>query len=116
MTIASISELSLYLQQDVDAPTAQLLLELTDGVIAERIGVVAVPAAAGVKAVALEVAARAYRNPARLTSETIDDYTWRVDNAGDAGVFLLEDEIRRMRPGSARVRSQILSAYGDITV
>lgn len=101
MTIASISELALYLQQDVDAPTAQLLLELTDGVIAERIGVVAVPAPAGVKAVALEVAARAYRNPARLTSETIDDYTWRVDNAGDAGVFLLEDEVRRLSPSQS---------------
>ena len=116
MTIASISELSLYLQQEVDSQTAQLLLELTDGVIVGRIGAVAVPPPAGVKAVALEVAARAYRNPARLTSETIDDYTWRVDNAGDAGVFVLEDEIRRMRPSSSRVRSQRLSAYGDITV
>ncbi len=115
MAIFTLSELASYLQQDLDTATATLIQTLTDGLIAERAGPVAVPASSAMKAVALEVAARAYRNPARLSMETIDDYTWRVDNAGDAGVFLLEDEVRRIRPGSARVRSQLLSAYGDIT-
>ncbi len=115
MAIYTLSEFASYVQQDVDTATATLLQTLTDGVIAGRV-TVTVPASAEVKALALEVAARAYRNPNRLNMETIDDYTWRVDNAGDAGVFLTEDEVRRLRPSSSRVRSVKLSAYGDVTV
>ncbi len=115
MAIYTLSEFASYVQADVDTATATLLQTLTDGVIAGRV-TVTVPASAEVKALALEVAARAYRNPNRLNMETIDDYTWRVDNAGDAGVFLTEDEVRRLRPSSSRVRSVKLSAYGDVTV
>lgn len=98
MAIFTLSELASYLQQDLDTATATLIQTLTDGLIAARAGPVAVPASASMKGVALEVAGRAYRNPARLSMETIDDYTWRVDNAGDAGVFLTEDEINALRP------------------
>lgn len=114
MAIATVAELSMYLQQTVDSPTATFLLDLTEGLIVERIGAVSSPAPAAVKALTLEVAGRAYVNPSRNSMETIDDYTWRKDPPAAWGVYLLEDEVRRLRPGSSRVRSQVLSAYGDI--
>lgn len=40
------------------------------------------PAPAGVKAVVCSVALRLFGNPDQLTSETIGNYTWRVDGAG----------------------------------
>lgn len=51
--------------------------------------------------VVVQAAARGYRNPDGLQSETIDDYTRRLSPAASAGVYLTDDEraiARRFRP------------------
>jgi hypothetical protein len=45
-----------------------------------------------VQAVRLEVAARAWRNPAGNTSETTGPFTWRNDRIVRAGVYLTDEE------------------------
>lgn len=60
------------------------------------------------KGIALEVVARAYRNPGGFTSETIDDYTYRRDGATrSSGVYLTATEITdllALNPGAPRSR------------
>lgn len=82
---------------------AELLIELTNGLIEEVCGEGPYPA--HVAAVALEVAARAYRNPDGFSSETIDDYTYRRDAATrQAGVYLTDEERSRLCGGAPRVK------------
>lgn len=56
-----------------------------------------------IHAVVLQAARRAWTNPVGYTSETIADYTWRVDaKAAFGGAYLTETEqaiCRRYRPG-----------------
>jgi hypothetical protein len=69
-----------------------------------------------VKGIALEMVARAFRNPGGFSSETVDDYTYRRDGATrSAGVYLTGDEraellklnpdLPRSRARSVRLRS-----------
>lgn len=69
------------------------------------------------KGIALEVVARAYRNPGGYSSETVDDYTYRRDTATrSAGVYLTADEraeLGSLNPDSVkpRVRSVQLRSW-----
>lgn len=89
----TLDELASYLQVDaVNPATGALLLDLTEGLVLDVVGV----AASGnprVKPIALEVAARAYRNANGYASETVDDYTYRRATATqEAGVYLTDTE------------------------
>ncbi len=88
MAIFTLSELASYLQQDLDTATATLIQTLTDGLIAEQTGTVAIPAPVSTKAVALEVAARAYRNPNAIRQEAVGQWSYTRDAAAASGVFL----------------------------
>lgn len=113
----TLTELASYLQVDtVPTATGDLLHELTEDLILDVVGL---PNASNrrVKAIALEVAARAYRNANGYQSETVDDYTYRrASGTGAAGVYLTDGEraiLVGIRTGSgSRVRSvRLLSAY-----
>lgn len=58
--------------------------------------------------IALEVVARAYRNPGGYSSETVDDYTYRRETATRAaGVYLTADEraeLAALNPAAPRPR------------
>lgn len=88
-----LTEFAAYVQSDVDTATSTLLRSLVVGLI-DEIGTFD-PYPVSVKAVALEAAARAYRNPDGLTSETIDDWTGRREAA--SGVYLTESEQATIR-------------------
>lgn len=95
MALFTAEELSAYLQDDdLKAGTVTLLVDLVTGVI-DEVATFTEPYPVRVKAIALEVAARAYTNPSGLSSRTtsIDDYstTDRWD-AKAAGVFLTPSE------------------------
>ena len=113
----TLDELAAYLPETAENPERALLLsDLTHGVI---YGVISPEVASGslvAKAVALEVASRAYRNADGYSSETVDDYTYRRDAATrSAGVYLTADEkstllaldssTARPRTRSVRLRS-----------
>ncbi len=102
----------------VDVEAAWLILSLTDALVREVAGVVADPAPPRVRAVALEVAARAYRNPEGAVSESIDDYSYsRSASTAAAGVYLTDAErnILREVSGAGRVRSVRLRSPFDVT-
>lgn len=95
-------EFSVYVQSTVDVATSALLRDLATGLIEAVNGLnygAGAPVTPVVKAIALEVAARAYRNPDGVQSRTraIDDYstTDRWD-AVALGVFLTDSEIARL--------------------
>jgi hypothetical protein len=94
MAIITKAELASYLRDpDVNTNTdADLIVSLADGLVAEIVGApTTVPTR--VKAITLEVAARAWRNPKGYSSETIDDYTYRRDaDTRRAGVYLTDGE------------------------
>ena len=48
-------------------------------------------------AVVCEAVRRAYDNPAGFEGETIGDYTWRGGRTSGSGVYLTNDERRRIR-------------------
>jgi hypothetical protein len=114
VAIYSLEEFASYVQSDVDTATASLLRDLVTGLIQAVDGnnYSATSPSATVKAVALEAAARSYRNPGGITSrsESIDDYSvtdrWE-DTAKELGVFLTDREIARLR-GVPRNRSVVL--------
>lgn len=89
MALYTLDEFASYVQSDVDTATGLLLRDLVTGLV-DSLGS-SDPYPAAVKAVGLEAAARAYRNPSGLTSETIDDYTGRREAA--AGVYLTSEEV-----------------------
>ncbi|HET7386852.1 MAG TPA: hypothetical protein VFJ19_09355 [Nocardioidaceae bacterium] len=91
-------DLAAYMQvalADLNLDTTDLLAGLVEGLIVGEVGAVADPPPSGVRAVALEATARAYRNPDGLVSESIDDYTWRRDSS-TPGAYLTGQEIRRL--------------------
>jgi hypothetical protein len=69
------------------------------------------------KGIALEVVARAFRNPGGYSSETVDDYTYRRDAATrSAGIYLTADERAELQGLTAdtsrpRVRSVRLRSW-----
>lgn len=112
-------ELVSYLQVgDIATTTADLLHDLTENLILDVAGAANVNSPR-VKPIALEVAARAYRNANGYSSETVDDYTYqRPSGTQEAGVYLTDAEratLLALKAGrSARtVRSvQMRSASG----
>ena len=90
----TLEELAFYLPETASDPDrAGLLRELTIDLIGEIAPDAVTSSSAQAKAVALEVAARAYRNADGYSSETVDDYTYRRDAATrSAGVYLTADE------------------------
>lgn len=106
----TLEELASYLQVDtVQAGTGALLHDLTEAVVVDAVGFAEV-SHPRVKPIALEVAARAYRNANGYQSETVDDYTYRrASGTGAAGVYLTDDEratLIGIKTGySSRVRS-----------
>ena len=101
----TLGELASYLQVDaVNPATGTLLLDLTTGLVLDVAGNAAADNPR-VKPIALEVAARAYRNANGYASETVDDYTYRRASATqEAGVYLTDAEratLLALRNGTA---------------
>jgi hypothetical protein len=113
--IYTLDEFDAYLQATANETTATLLRELVTGLIEDIDGrdysELATTATYTTKSIALEAAARAYRNPEGLTSYTIDDYTARRDtqNAAPPGLYLTDAEISQLRPVVPRNRSVVLT-------
>lgn len=101
MDIIYADELASYLRDDsLSGTDLDLIVELANGVVSEVIGEQAEgwEPSARVRAITLEVAARAYRNPGGYSSETIDDYTYRRDaETRQAGVYLTSAEIDELQ-------------------
>jgi hypothetical protein len=93
-------DLAAYLQvSSVNSDTFDLLAELVEGEIESETGDVddlTTAQALRAKAIGLEVAARAYRNPGGFTTEAIDDWRGSRD-AGALGVYLTAAERARLR-------------------
>lgn len=114
----TLEELASYLPETAENEArAQLLMDLTLGlvysVVPEGIAVNSLVA----KAIGLEVAARAFRNADGYSSETVDDYTYRRDAATrSAGVYLTSEERSTLlgldtETARPRVRSVRLSSW-----
>ena len=90
MDVIDSADLTSYLRDDTAEVT--LYVELANGIVTDLVGtLVTIPTR--VRAITLEVAARAYRNPNGYSSETIDDYTYRRDaDTRQAGVYLTAAE------------------------
>jgi hypothetical protein len=110
MALLSVAELASYLPDTASNPTrAQLLVDLTTAVIYAEVPQAIADPSLVAKAVALEVAARAYRNSDGFSSESVDDYTYRRDSATRAaGVYVTGEErvmLQRLQTPRTRVRS-----------
>lgn len=92
--IISADELASYLRDPslTDDSSFVFIADLAETLVRDLTGdVTTLPIR--VKAITLEVAARAWRNPNGYSSETVDDYTYRRDpNTRQAGVYLTDDE------------------------
>ena len=101
----SNDEFSVYVKADVPAAASDLLRTLVTGLISEATGLdfddPSTPVTSTVKSIALGAAARAYLNPAGVTSrtETITDFSeterWSADGLG---VYLTDAERARLLP------------------
>lgn len=116
MEIINVTELASYLREsDLDG-SAALHVELANGIVSEVIGDLD-PLPVRVKAITLEVAARAYRNPEGWASEAIDDWSGRRSNAtADGGVYLTpweRSDLLRLVGGGSSVRSVRLIRAGE---
>ncbi len=99
MDIITTTDLASYLRESsLDEAAAGLYVDLANGLVTDAVGEELVaPFPAVVRAVTLEAAARAYRNPEGASSESIDDYTFRRDNGtASGGVYLTDDEVSRL--------------------
>jgi hypothetical protein len=106
----TLDELASYLPESAqDQERAELLRDLTLGLIYSVIPQADADASIVAKGVALEVASRAFRNIDGISSETVDDYTYRRDAATRSpGVYLTGDEraaLLRLSP-TPRVRTR----------
>lgn len=94
--IATLAQLAAYLRttvDDIDEDSATLILELAhdavDGVTSPT------PTSPRMKAIVLEVAARAYKTAPEMVSENVDDYQYRRFGENvtvKPGVYLTADE------------------------
>lgn len=107
MSIIVDDDLTSYLRQpDADVT---LWVELANGIVSDVVGTLD-PVPTRVKAVTLEVAARAYRNPNGYSSETIDDYTYRRDvDTRQAGVYLTAAEASELAGFSGVIANGVYS-------
>ncbi len=89
---------------DATQGQVDLIVRLTNGQIAEITGTLeSIPAR--IESIALEVAARAFRNPDGASEERVDDYaTKRPAGQESAGVYL-----------TAWERAQVIAAITDLT-
>lgn len=103
MDIIDDGELTSYLRQP--GADVALYVELANGIVGELVGNAdTIPTR--VKAITLEVAARAYRNPNGYSSETVDDYTYRRDaDTRQAGVYLTNAEAAEVLRLTGQARS-----------
>ena len=93
---------------------AQAALDDASALI-DTVATVPDPVPSGVLSITCSVALRLFGNPSQFTSETIDDYTWRVDGAG---LFLTpyeENALRRLSSDttSSGLWTQSLTRDGD---
>lgn len=112
MPLFTQPELASYLAETPlkDAVRAQLLSELAEGLITARLSDDVNPAHLRVKAIALEVTARAYRNPEGYIDESVDDWRGRLpDDVARAGVFLTLAEGSELDSLSPTVRRKVRS-------
>jgi hypothetical protein len=110
VALYTIEEFASYVQSDVDTATSVLFRTLITGLIEELTGVdyATTTATSTAKAIGLESAARAYRNPSGLSSTTvaIDDYS-RTDRweqaqlAARLGLYLTAAEKADLQGGAA---------------
>jgi hypothetical protein len=108
--LITLSELASYLPDSAANPArAQLLVDLTTAVVYAELPQAVADVSLVAKAVALEVAARAYRNSDGFTMESVDDYTYRRDSSTRAaGVYVTGEErvmLQRLQTPRTRVRS-----------
>ena len=95
-TIITSAELASYLRLPAVDDAVTLFTDMANGIVTDITGPLATPPMR-VRAITLEVAARAYRNPNGYSSETIDDYTYRRDgDTRQAGVYLTDAEAREL--------------------
>ena len=110
MDVITSTELASYLREaNPDTAALDLLVELSNGIVSEVTGDLT-PIPTRVKAITLEVAARAYRNPDGYATESIDD--WRGGRPAEtaaAGVYLTESETATLNRLAGVVTSR--SAY-----
>ena len=87
------SDLASYLRDStVSGNDADFVVDLANGIVGDVIGTLD-PIPTRVRAITLEIAARAWRNPNGYSSETIEDYTYRRDaETRQAGVYLTPSE------------------------
>lgn len=97
--IATVAEFASRVQQDVDTATAQLLLEIAEDLIVGETGLLD-PWPARVKGVQLDVATRAYVNPAGVNHELFETYTRSGIPPG--GVYLTASEKVILRTASGK--------------
>ncbi len=82
-----------------------LVLELANGLITDVVGATAT-VTTKMRSIALEVAARALRNPNGYSSERIDDYGYNLPaETRQAGVYLTPSEVSALQAMSAPVAS-----------
>lgn len=98
------ADLATLIGSDVDTARATLLLELVTGHVTDAAGGrVFDPVPPSVKAVALDVAVRAYDNPKGFASESLGAYSYSRDSASTrGGVYLTPDEKRTIRRAAGR--------------
>lgn len=83
MPFATTTELATYLQQDLDAASAQLVLDLVEADILEAAGkATSGDCPAWVKGVALAACARVYSNPTGAESESVGPFARRMAASG----------------------------------
>ena len=97
--------------EGIPEATALLLRDLAQGLVDEIVPPEVSSQSIKAKGIALEVVARAYRNPNGYQSENVDDYGYRRPAATSAsGVYLTADEAGKLASlvtgaPSSRVRS-----------
>lgn len=114
--LISLEELAAYLPDaGVDEGRAQLLVDLAVALVYSEVDQTVADVSLLAKGVALEVAARAYRNAEGYSMESVDDYTYRRDTSTRTpGIYLTIDEratLQKLNPlPRERVRSRVLRA------
>lgn len=94
MDIIDAVDLASYLREpEADYDVLDLLVGLANGIVSDALGNPEGDPSTKARSITLEVAARAYRNPDGYSSETVDDYTYRLpEDARRAGVYLTATE------------------------
>lgn len=112
MALFTLSEFAAYLQRDFsaeDAATAQLMHDLTEGRIEAEAGdLLADPLQAGVKAIALKVAARGMGNARGVVSEATGGVSTTYQSSVPHGIYLTAAERDELAEAVGRSRAYTL--------